>query len=78
MTDAPPVGRPPVYTTEEIGMVAATSLSVHRATEVLLLTMTYPCWESVFQPTYAAYLNLIQPWWKTLRSLLLTRRCFAT
>jgi hypothetical protein len=25
----------------------------------------------VFQPKYAAYLNLIEPWWKILRSLAL-------
>jgi hypothetical protein len=25
-------------------------------------------WEVVYQPTYAPYLNLIQPWWKGLRS----------
>ena len=28
-----------------------------------------PGWEFVFQPKYAAYLNLIEPWWKVLRSL---------
>lgn len=25
----------------------------------------------VYQPRYAAYLNLIEPWWKTLRCLAL-------
>jgi len=33
-------------------------------------------WEFVFQPTYAAYLNLIEPWWKILRSLALKGRRF--
>jgi hypothetical protein len=28
-------------------------------------------WEMVFQPTYAAYLNPIEPWRKVLRSLAL-------
>src|SRR2546429_6775661 len=27
----------------------------------------HPRWEFVYQPTYAAYLNLIEPWWKVLR-----------
>src|SRR5215213_1580106 len=33
-------------------------------------------WEFVFQPKYAAYLNLIEPWWKILRSLALKGRRF--
>ena len=37
-----------------------------------------PRWEFVFLPTYAAYLNLIDPWWKTLRSLALKGRRFET
>ena len=36
------------------------------------------CVEFVFQPTYAAYLNLIEPWWKILRSLALKGRRFET
>lgn len=52
------------------------NLHVHRATDVLLFGLQHPRWEFVFQPKYAAYLNLIEPWWKTLRSLALTgRRC---
>ena len=47
------------------------NLNVHRATEVLLFSLAHPRWEFVFQPTYAAYLNLIEPWWKVLRSLAL-------
>jgi transposase len=54
------------------------NLSAHRATAVLLWSLAHPRWESIFQPTYAAYLNLIEPWWKTLRSLALKGRCFAT
>jgi hypothetical protein len=30
----------------------------------------------VFQPVYAAYLNLVGPWWKVLCSLALKRRRF--
>jgi hypothetical protein len=54
------------------------NLSVHRATDVLLFCLAHPRWEFVFQPKYAAYLNLIEPWWKTLRSLALQGRRFET
>ncbi|MDQ3695559.1 MAG: transposase [Chloroflexota bacterium] len=54
------------------------NLSTHRALDVLLWALTHPRWEFVFQPTYAAYLNLIEPWWKTLRSLALKGKRFAT
>ena len=54
------------------------NLKVHRATDVLLFSLAHPRWEFVFQPTYAAYLNLIEPWWKILRSLALKGRRFET
>jgi transposase len=54
------------------------NLPAHRATDVLLFSLAYPRWEFVFQPTYAAYLNLIEPWWKVLRSLALRGRRFET
>lgn len=54
------------------------NLNVHRATDVLLFSLAYPRWEFVFQPIYAAYLNLIEPWWKVLRSLALKGRRFET
>jgi hypothetical protein len=54
------------------------NLSAHRAMDVLLWALVHPHWEFVFQPTYAAYLNLIEPWWKTLRSLALKGRRFET
>ena len=53
-------------------------LSAHRATDALLFAVACPRWEFVFQPTYAAYLNLIEPWWKVLRSLALKGRRFET
>ena len=54
------------------------NLSTHRALDVLLWAVAHPRWEFVFQPTYAAYLNLIEPWWKVLRSLALKGRRFAS
>jgi transposase len=52
------------------------NLSTHRTADVLLFALAHPRWEFVFQPTYAAYLNLIEPWWKTLRSLAFKGRRF--
>jgi DDE superfamily endonuclease len=37
------------------------NLSSHRTTDVLLFRLAHPRWEMVFQPKYAAYLNLIEP-----------------
>ena len=54
------------------------NLSTHHATDVLLFALAHPRWEFVFQPVYAAYLNLIEPWWKVLRSLALKGRRFET
>ncbi len=54
------------------------NLAAHRAPDVLLFSLHHPRWEFVFQPKYAAYLNLIEPWWKVLRSLALKGRRFET
>ncbi len=52
------------------------NLGTHRALDALLWALAHPRWEFVFQPTHAAYLNLIEPWWKILRSLALKGRRF--
>jgi hypothetical protein len=50
----------------------------HSATDVLLVALAHPRWEFVFQPKYAASLNLIEPWGTILRSLALKgHRCEA-
>jgi hypothetical protein len=54
------------------------NLNVRRATDVLLFSLAHPRWEFLFQPKSAAYLNLIEPWWKILRSLALKGRRFET
>jgi transposase len=54
------------------------TLPAHRAVDVLLWALVHPRWEFVFHPPYAAYLNLIEPWWKILRSLALKGRRFTT
>ena len=43
--------------------------NIHGGMDVLLFALDHPRWEFVFQPKYAAYLNLIEPWWRVLRSL---------
>ena len=52
------------------------NLNIHGGMDVLLFALAHPRWEFVFQPKYAAYLNLIEPWWKVLRSLALKGRRF--
>ncbi len=54
------------------------NLSAHRATDVPLCALAHPRWEFVFQPKYAAYLNLLETRWKILRSLAFTGRRFET
>ena len=54
------------------------NLSTHRAPDVLLFALAYPRWEFVFRPVYAAWLNPIEPWWKSPRSLALEGRRFET
>ncbi len=54
------------------------NLSAHHADDVLLFCLTHPRWELVFPPVYAASLNLIEPWWKVLRSLAFRGRRFET
>jgi hypothetical protein len=41
----------------------------HRAPDVWLCSLAHPRWECVVQPTDAADLHVIAPWWKALRSL---------
>jgi hypothetical protein len=64
----------------EVGRVyaIADNLDAHRATDVLLSCLAHPRREFVSQPKSAAYLNLIEPWWKVLKSLALKGRRFET
>ena len=52
------------------------NLNLHLAPDALLFGLRHPRWACVFQPKYAAYLNLIEPWWKVLRALALKGRRF--
>jgi transposase len=52
------------------------NLAIHKTLDVRLWLLAHPQVRFLFQPTYAPWLNLIEPWWKTLRSLALQGRCF--
>ena len=52
------------------------NLSVHKTTDVQLWALAHERVRFLFQPTYAPWLNLIEPWWKTLRSLALAGHRF--
>ncbi len=54
------------------------NLKAHKAYDVLLFSLAHPRWEFAFQPKHAAYINLIEPWWKTLKSLAIKGRFFET
>jgi transposase len=54
------------------------NLQAHRSQDMMLFSANHPHWHFIFQPTYAAYLNLIEPWWKVLRSLALKGKRFET
>lgn len=47
------------------------NLSIHRSLEIQRWVLANERVRFLFQPTYAPWLNLIVPWWKTLRSLTL-------
>lgn len=52
------------------------NLASHKTLDIRLWALANPRVRFLFQPTYAPWLNLIEPWWKTLRSLALKGRCF--
>jgi transposase len=54
------------------------NLSTHRTMDVMLWALAHERVEFLFQPVYAPWLNLIEPWWKMLRSLALKGRVFVT
>jgi hypothetical protein len=74
------LGRVEAWIPAEVERVYAIvdNLQAHRAADVLLFALAFARWEFVSQPRYAAYLNLIEPWWKVLKSLALKGRRFET
>jgi transposase len=47
------------------------NLSIHTGTVACLWLLDHPRFTFHFLPTYSPWLNLIEPWWKTLRKLAL-------
>lgn len=54
------------------------NLSTHHSKDVKTALLAWPEIQIQFLPKYSSWLNLIEPWWKQLRSLALKGRCFAT
>ena len=52
------------------------NLSIHLSRQVKLALAAWPEVQILFIPKYACWLNLIEPWWKQLRSLALKGRHF--
>ena len=52
------------------------NLSIHTSRHVTLALAAWPNVQVQFIPKYACWLNLIEPWWKQLRSLALKGRRF--
>ncbi|MCW5879899.1 MAG: IS630 family transposase [Anaerolineae bacterium] len=54
------------------------NLSTHTSHQVRLALLAWPNVQVQFIPKYACWLNLIEPWWKQIRSLALKGRRFET
>jgi transposase len=54
------------------------NLSTHHSRETQAALLAWPDVRLQFIPTYAAWLNLIEPWWKLLKALALKGRRFET
>src|SRR5579872_4799897 len=59
-------------------MPSSTTSSLTAPPMSSLFALAHPRWKFVFQPKYAAYLNLIEPWWKILKSLAPKGKRFET
>ena len=54
------------------------NLVIHTSRQVKLALAAWPEVQILFLPKYACWLNLIEPWWKQLKSLALKGRRFET
>jgi transposase len=59
-------------------LIIKDNLGVHISKEVMLALLAWPEIQLQLIPKYACWLNLIEPWWKQLRSLALRGRRFET
>ena len=54
------------------------NLSIHHSRDVKTALLAWPEIQVQFIPKYACWLNLIEPWWKQLKSLALKGKRFET
>lgn len=54
------------------------NLSTHHSRDVKTALLAWPEIQIQFLPKYASWMNLIEPWWKQLKSLALKGRRFET
>ena len=59
-------------------LIIEDNLSIHTSRQTQLALAAWPEIRIQFIPRYACWLNLIEPWWKQLRSLALKGRRFDT
>jgi transposase len=59
-------------------LIIEDNLTIHKARQTRLALAAWPEMRVQFIPKYACWLNLIEPWWKQLRSLALKGRRFET
>lgn len=59
-------------------LVIEDTLSTHASRDVKLALLSWPEIQVQFLPRYASWMNLIEPWWKQLKSLALKGRRFDT
>lgn len=59
-------------------LVIEDNLSTHASRDVQLALLSWPEIQVMVLPKYASWMNLIEPWWKQLKSLALKGRRFET
>jgi transposase len=57
-------------------LIIEDNLSIHKSRDVKTALLAWPQFQILFLPKYAAWLNLIEPWWKQLNSLTRKGRRF--
>jgi len=57
-------------------LIIEDNLSSHHSRDTRIALATWPEIQILFLPKYACWLNLIEPWWKQLKSLALKGRRF--
>ena len=57
-------------------LVIEDNLSTHHSRDVKTALLSWPEIQIQFLPKYASWMNLIEPWWKQLKSLALKNRRF--